>query len=316
VRGSAEGADTRAIRAEPVRLWLLNLDAEEELSRGTATTPARGELARMQAMSERLRGTLVPAGDLLVGDSGVTAGCAGVAWCPTPSALVRLARLGATLPPCPDFSVLRAVNHRRWSASRGLSLPGARWVENGADLARVVDAPWPAQGWLLKRAYTFAGRGHLHLRARREVEDPRMEGWIRRALAQGGLLAEPRVTRVQDVARHGWLARDGALTVGALTRAEVDERGQWVASVVCEEDRLSRKEMDAFDEVFHDTAEGLREAGYFGPFGVDGYVWDDDGARRVQPRSDVNARYSMGWAVGMGEARPDLATGGGEARRS
>jgi hypothetical protein len=79
---------------------------------------------------------------------------------------------------------------------------------------------------------------------------------------------------------------------------------------------LLRKEMDALDEVFRDTAEGLRGAGYFGPFGVDGYVWDDDGARRVQPRSDVNARYSMGWAVGMGEARPDLAAVGGEARRS
>ncbi len=237
----------------------------------------------------------------------MTAGCAGAAWCPTPSALARLAGLGATPPVCPDFSVLRTVNHRRWSASRGLALPGARWVENGADLARAFDAPWPAQGWLLKRAYTFAGRGHLHLRARSELEDPRMEGWIRRALAQGGLLAEPRVTRVLDVARHGWLARDGALTAGALTRAEVDGRGQWVTSVVCEEDRLSGSEIGVFDEVFHDTAAGLRTAGYFGPFGVDGYVWSDEGTRRLQPRSDVNARYSMGWAVGMGEARPDLA---------
>lgn len=290
-----------------MRLWLLNLDAEEELSRGASTTPARGELARMQAMSARLRGALVPAGDVAADDPDVPRGCAGVAWCPTPSALARLSRLGAALPPCPDFAVLRAVNHRGWSAARGLSLPGARWVERGVELARVFDAPWPAQGWLLKRAYTFAGRGHLHLRARSEVEDPRMAGWIRRALSQGGLLAEPRVTRVLDVARHGWLARDGALTAGDLTRAEVDGRGQWVASVLCEEESLSRKEMGALDEVFRDTAEGLRAAGYFGPFGVDGYVWDDEGARRVQPRSDVNARYSMGWAVGMGARRPDLA---------
>ena len=292
-----------------MRLWLLNLDAEEELSRGAATTPARGELARMRAMSERLRGSLVPPGDLVVEDPAVTAGCQGIAWCPTPSALARLSRLGASLPACPDVSVLRAVNHRRWSASRGLALPGARWIERAAEFVRVVEGPWPAQGWLLKRAYTFAGRGHLHLRARSEVEDPRMAGWIRRALSQGGLLAEPRVTRVLDVARHGWLARDGALTEGDLTRAEVDARGQWVTSAVCEEDRLSRNEIDAFTEVYHDTAEGLRAAGYFGPFGVDGYVWDDDGARRVQPRSDVNARYSMGWAVGMGGRRPDLAAG-------
>lgn len=292
-----------------MRLWLLNLDAEEELSRGTATTPARGELARMRAMSDGLRGALVPAGDFVVDDPAVTPGCAGFAWCPTPSALARLTRVGAKLPACPDFAVLRAVNHRRWSASRGMALPGARWVERGADLARVFDGPWPTQGWLLKRAYTFAGRGHLHLRTRSEAEDPRMAGWIRRSLAQGGLLAEPRVTRVVDVARHGWLTRDGALTEGVLTRAEVDSRGQWVASVVCEEERLLRSEIGALDEIFRDTAEGLRAAGYFGPFGVDGYVWDDEGARRLQPRSDVNARYSMGWAVGMGEARPDLGAG-------
>jgi hypothetical protein len=292
-----------------VRLWLLNLDAEEELSRGAATTPARGELTRMRAMSDRLRGSLVPPGDLVVEDSEVASGCAGVAWCPTPSALARLSRVGAKLPACPDFSVLRAVNHRGWSAARGLALPGARWVANDADLARVFDAPWPAQGWLLKRAYTFAGRGHLHLRTRSEAEDPRMAGWIRRSLAQGGLLAEPRVTRVVDVARHGWIARDGTLTEGVLTRAEVDDRGQWVASVLCEEERLSRNEIDVFEEVFRDTAEGLRGAGYFGPFGVDGYIWSDEGTRRLQPRSDVNARYSMGWAVGMGATRPDLAAG-------
>lgn len=292
-----------------MRLWLLNLDAEEELSRGSSTTPARGELTRMRAMSDCLRGSLVPPGDLAVGDPEVTSGCAGVAWCPTPSALARLSRLGARLPACPDFAVLRAVNHRRWSAARGLALPGARWVESAAAFARVLEGPWPEQGWLLKRAYTFAGRGHLHLRTRSEAEDPRMVGWIRRALSQGGMLAEPRVTRVVDFARHGWIARDGALTEGVLTRAEVDGRGQWVASVLCEEDRLARNEIDAFTEVYHDTAGGLRAAGYFGPFGVDGYVWDDEGARRLQPRSDVNARYSMGWAVGMRGSRPDLAGG-------
>ncbi|MFO0625804.1 MAG: hypothetical protein U0325_09335 [Polyangiales bacterium] len=290
-----------------MRLWLLNLDAEEELSRGAATTPSRDERARIQALSARLRGTLVPAGDATPDDPDVPRGVVGLAWCPTPAALARLARLGARLPACPDFSVLRAVNHRRWAAARGLALPGARWVDDGVGLARLLDAPWPAQGWLLKRAYTFAGRGHLHLRDRAERDDPRVQGWLRRSLAQGGLLAEPRVTRVVDVARHGWLARDGALTAGALTRAEVDERGQWVASARCEDDRLSRSEIDAFDEVFRDTAGGLRAAGYFGPFGVDGFVWTEDGARRLQPRSDVNARYAMGWAVGMGASRPDLA---------
>ena len=26
----------------------------------------------------------------------------------------------------------------------------------------------------------------------------------------------------------------------------------------------------------------------------------------MNPRSEINARYSMGWGVGMGDCRPDL----------
>jgi hypothetical protein len=57
------------------------------------------------------------------------------------------------------------------------------------------------------------------------------------------------------------------------------------------------------------VAEALIRAGYFGPFGIDGYRWKDEhGTLRFNPRTDINARYSMGWAVGMGSRRPDLET--------
>jgi hypothetical protein len=40
----------------------------------------------------------------------------------------------------------------------------------------------------------------------------------------------------------------------------------------------------------------LGRAGYFGPFGVDGYEYRDRGGDlRLQPASDLNARYTMGW---------------------
>jgi hypothetical protein len=45
----------------------------------------------------------------------------------------------------------------------------------------------------------------------------------------------------------------------------------------------------------------LFAAAYFGPFGVDGFVYrDHDGGLRLQPRSEINARYSMGFAIGFG----------------
>ena len=47
----------------------------------------------------------------------------------------------------------------------------------------------------------------------------------------------------------------------------------------------------------HRVAEALFAADYFGPFGVDAYFYRDRGDIRLQPRSEINARYSMGFAA-------------------
>ena len=57
--------------------------------------------------------------------------------------------------------------------------------------------------------------------------------------------------------------------------------------------------------LLHDEGERIAEAlaaeGYFGPFGVDAFTFiGADGANSLQPRSEINARYSMGFVVGMG----------------
>ena len=48
------------------------------------------------------------------------------------------------------------------------------------------------------------------------------------------------------------------------------------------------------------VARALSGAGYFGPFGVDAFTYRDRvGNVCVQPRSEINARYTMGFAVGF-----------------
>ena len=48
------------------------------------------------------------------------------------------------------------------------------------------------------------------------------------------------------------------------------------------------------------VGEALAAAGYFGPFGVDAYSYRGPlNAIHLQPRSEINARYSMGFAVGL-----------------
>jgi hypothetical protein len=86
----------------------------------------------------------------------------------------------------------------------------------------------------------------------------------------------------------------------------IDAAGAWQATRRTRPEELEVPERDALLREAHHTAAALHGAGYFGPFGIDAFRWRHHGAPRFQARCDVNARYTMGWAVGMGAARPDL----------
>lgn len=48
----------------------------------------------------------------------------------------------------------------------------------------------------------------------------------------------------------------------------------------------------------------LAAQGYFGAFGVDAYrhrLLDGSGRTALNPLSEINARYTMDWALAMGE---------------
>lgn len=304
-----------AVPVTAARVWVLNFDAEHELESGLRQTPSRGDAERVAALSERVVGSLVAPGDAVLSPTETPArkgfsGARGLAWCPTTWAVERLERAGARLRPTPSMAVLAKVNHRRWAASLGSHLPRAGFVTTLQAIEHRLSAPWPEGGWLFKRALSFAGRGRLHLHAMRELDDPRRGGWIARGLREGGLMLEPHVERVIDLGLHGYLGASGGLWRGELTRQRCDARGQWEASERARAEDLSDAHRTKLAEVFDETAEALRKSGYWGPFNVDAFVWREGDTLHLQPRSEVNARYSMGWAVGMGALRPDLEDDG------
>jgi len=160
----------------------------------------------------------------------------------------------------------------------------------------------------MKRAFGFAGRGRQRLRSN-EI-DASVEPFVRSSLDSGdGLQVEPWVERVVDVALHGFVSRTGTVTLGQPTCQIVDGSGAWVESAPLARDVLSTLDEKALMQEAARTADALVQAGYFGPFGIDAFRWKDPGGSiRFNPRSEINARYSMGWAVGMGDCRPDLAS--------
>ncbi len=291
--------------------WVLNLDADVELaaSAGAAAgasrryTPTRAVAAAARAHAAPLVGTLVAEGDLVVDDAtaaGAARGLVGRAFCPTTRARALLKRAGAEPEPAPPMEVLRAVNSRAFAAALGQTLPGAAFVRDLAAARAHLAAPPPAgDAWRMKRAFGMAGRGQrIAARAPREAD----LAFVAAGLAEGGVQLEPNVPVVAEYGLHGLLSADGRASFGEVVLQTCDARGAWAKT-----QRLSASERAALADLqarlaaeVHAVAAALSRAGYFGPFGVDAFSYRlPTGALALQPRSEINARYSMGFATGF-----------------
>ena len=281
--------------------WVLNLDADLELAHGAGYTPSASVARGTAAFAERLRATLASPHDVVVDAStpdGSAAGLVGRAFCPTPTAIAMLVRAGAEPEPHPPLDVLRRVTSRAFSASLGQTLPKAAFVTRLEDAWEILRKdPAPGTGWRIKRAFGMAGRGHRVVRAApSEADVAFLANW----LAKGGAQIEPNVRVVDEYAMHGFVSPDGCVRVGVLTRQRTDASGAWLAS-----ERAEGAPGDIHDAVARETeraAHALALEGYTGPFGVDAFTYDAGSGVVLRARSEINARYSMGFAMGMGDS--------------
>jgi hypothetical protein len=280
--------------------WVLNLDAEMELTRPLGYNPTARVRDSLSRFRGRLRGLVGPEDVVLPDDplsKPIYKGFEGRAWCPTPRALRLLAKSGASVPAAPDLACLRRVCSRRFNAELGQPLMGAAYVQTRDALTPLLQGQSNRGGSVLKRDYGFTGRGQRRVR---ELPLPDDEKWITQALALGGLQCEPRVNIEAEFALHGWLYADGAAVFGAVCGQAVDEQGAWLSSTLAETNALPVEFASALRASTEQVAHALFQGGYFGPFGVDAYVYRNaDGETCFNPKSDVNPRYTMGYGVGM-----------------
>lgn len=240
-------------------------------------------------------------------------GALGVCWCPTPRALELLAACGALVPPAPPLAVLQRVNHRAFASALVSTppsgalwgpLPGARFVRTLDDLrAHLATLPTDRE-ILLKRPFGFAGRGRKRLPRADALGGPALVWAEASMLGYGrGLAVEPFVEVLADVALHGVVWRSGGHRLGAPTLQTIDPTGAWRTSRRAAAADLASAERATLVDTGNHVALALADAGYFGPFGIDGYRWRDaTGATQFHPLSEINARLSMGWCVGMGSS--------------
>ncbi len=290
---------------EPRSAWVLNLDADLELEAGLGYQPTARVLAAMRPHAAILARALLSAGDVIV-DEYLAPGAlreasppyVGRAFMPTPTALARLVAVGAEPVPAPSFEVLRRVNSRAFAAALGETLsPSAFITRKEVALAFMTQDPGESGAWRLKRAFGMAGRGQ-----RRVPRGPLGKddlSFLLRAIDSGGLVIEPEVEIEAELAMHGFVRPNGALLVGEPCIQRCDARGQWIETTPLGPDTPFPTEVERLREEVSSVATALSSAGYFGPFGVDAFVYRRGGTRALQPRSEINARYSMGFAAGF-----------------
>jgi hypothetical protein len=271
--------------------WVLNLDAELELER-PEHVPNTKLAAQLALHAERARVLLGPDDVLAHGLPTGSIGYRGRAWCPTPRAVATLRAAGVSPEPHPPVDVLRRANHRRFSAELGGGPPGSEYVE---DAAVVVSKLRAADDWLLKRPLSFAGRGQLYVRGATSAPQA---AWIEASLRQGGIMMEPRVRVLTELGLHGFIRQSGAVGFGRPCVQIVSERGVWQSTRLASASDLDGAERSSLVASGERAADALLQIGYFGPFGIDAYRYEQGGRIGFCALSEINARYTMGFAVG------------------
>jgi hypothetical protein len=276
--------------------WLLNLDADVELENPARYQSSAERELRVRGLFASM-GMLVRPQDLVLErDTRERARSLRVlAFCPTAHALARIAELGLPPPAAPAMATLRTANGRAFCAELGQTLEQARYVYDMETLEETIRGPSPTGDFVLKRPFAFAGRERR--RAVGGLLDPSTRGFAERSFRTGeGLQVEPWLERAGDFALHGYLGPTGELFEGPLVRQQCDAMGRWQGSHEVSPTALDPAHLRRFEEERARSATALHAIGYFGPFGLDGFEYRGArGGLDFQPRSEINARFSMGY---------------------
>lgn len=274
--------------------WLLNLDADRELSDSTRYQPvsaAQIDAARATMLD------LVGPDDLVITAQTTREALARfdahavLAFCPTPRAVARLAHLGVRCD-APPLATLRRVNSRRFCAELGQTLPGAQLVTGMDALQACLASASPSGRHVIKREHSFAGREQR--RVEHGVLDESTRGFVARSFARAqAVQVEPWMERTSDCSIHGYVHRDGNFVVGEPRGQVIDAMGRFQS--MQHEATLSAAHRQALHTEAERTARALVDAGYHGPFGLDAFTYRRDGAEAFNPRCEINARFTMGY---------------------
>ncbi len=222
----------------------------------------------------------------------------------------------------PEPAVIARCNDRRFAFALqtryGYLLPGAQLIDSLATLrAHLAQLAWRRDdAWVLEAP--FAASGRLRVRQRGAEIDRAIATRIERLLRRfGSLCFAPWVERVADFGCLGIIAERDRWRLLPPHRIEADHAGVFhgvtlglglgadalddagAASASGRSPRLPAEAREQAIRAAERAARALAEAGYRGPFGIDGFAYrmpgDGPDEVRWQPMCEINARLSFGF---------------------
>jgi hypothetical protein len=276
--------------------WWLNLDADRELQNPRAYRAAPLTAQRTAELTARMTDLVLP-DDLILGltnRADLPQDLTAQAFCPTPRALAEIRATGLEPQVAPALEILRTVNDRAFCAQLGQGLHSACFAREIAAVEHQLRQEIPEPQYVIKRAFSFAGRGQLRV-SRGPLDESTRSFCLRSFARDEGLQIEPWVERLADFSRHGFLTRRGARLIGPTREQRCDPMGRFLGMSGCAV-QLSAAEDSALLAALNETAQALATAGYFGPFGIDAFRYrQPDGSVRFDARCEINARLTMGF---------------------
>jgi uncharacterized ferritin-like protein (DUF455 family) len=172
------------------------------------------------------------------------------------------------------------------------------------DAIKVLSHLSPSATVVLKTSFSASGRGMIRIKD--ENVDVRQEAWIRSNIDKNGhVLVEPWLEKVLDLSAHVDISSKGVVTFIGFTRFWTDIRGQYKGHIIgrqlddCGPEILELWHRDGgWRSQLQATAlaagQEIHKLGYYGPMGVDAFVYRENGEMKLRPLVEINPRYSMG----------------------
>lgn len=247
------------------------------------------------------------------------------AWLPTERARALFSGVGLLLESAPPQDVLAAVNARDFAVGPRASIVAEAFDKHVAldeeSALRVLALPAPG-GWMVRRRFGAAGRGRRRFEGGAALDRSVAStwsttsaalrtseadlSWLRASLRLGPVVLEPWVEITTEFTRSGFVTSEGDVIVSAPCFQATDRAGAWTGTEQAGAGEVARADDEALAGALEAAGRALAAQGYFGPFGIDAFRYRDPrapGRTRLNPLSEINARYTMDWALAMGPAR-------------